>query len=234
VIRDAEKVFYLVADPLSRAWLLDLRPDAEDLSDTYAKGKSRDRSYREMVQRILAAVRRGERVCALYYGHPGVFATPPHVAVRRARREGFRARMLPAISAEDCLFADLGVDPSETGCQSYEATDFLLRRRRVDPTAALVLWQIGLVGVEDVREEDLWSAAGLDVLVETLLEDYPPAHRVVVYEASTLPVTPPRITRVRLDRLGSAPVTALSTLFVPPLADRETDLGMARRLGLTD
>jgi hypothetical protein len=34
--------------------------------------------------------------------------------------------MLPAISAEDCLFADLGVDPADHGCPSYEATDFLV------------------------------------------------------------------------------------------------------------
>jgi len=233
-IRHAETLFYLVADPLSRAWLLELRPDAADLADTYAVGKSRDRSYREMVRRILAPVRAGRSVCALYYGHPGVFATPPHVAVRRARREGFEARMLPAVSAEDCLFADLGVDPSETGCQSYEATDFLLRRRRVDPTAALVLWQIGLVGVDDVREEELWSAEGLHVLVTTLLGIYPPAHRVTVYEASTLPVAPPRIERVRLERLERTRVSALSTLYVPPLPDRATDRRMARRLGLVD
>jgi len=35
--------------------------------------------------------------------------------------------MLPAISSEDCLYADLGVDPATTGNASYDATDFLLR-----------------------------------------------------------------------------------------------------------
>jgi hypothetical protein len=37
--------------------------------------------------------------------------------------------MLPGISAEDCLFADLGIDPGIYGCQSYEATDFLANGR---------------------------------------------------------------------------------------------------------
>jgi len=31
--------------------------------------------------------------------------------------------MLPGISAEDCLVADLGIDPASSGCQSYEAND---------------------------------------------------------------------------------------------------------------
>jgi len=34
--------------------------------------------------------------------------------------------MLPGISAEDCLFADIGVDPGIYGCQSFEATDLFV------------------------------------------------------------------------------------------------------------
>lgn len=233
-IDDAAKRFHLLADPLTRRWLLARHPRTESLADSYAVGKPRADSYEEMVERILAPVRRGRSVCAIFYGHPGVFAWPPHEAVRRARAEGYVARMLPGVSAEDCLFADLGVDPSDTGCSSYEATDFLLRKRRFDPTAALVLWQIGVVGVRDVRAAALWSATGLAVLTEALLATYPPTHEVVVYEASTLPIVPPKIMRVPLGELTGAPVTAISTLFVPPLADRATDLAMARRLGLLE
>ncbi|MGH7859937.1 MAG: SAM-dependent methyltransferase, partial [Candidatus Binatia bacterium] len=214
--------------------LATLRRGWVDLADAYAVGRSRDDSYEEMVERVLAPVRRGRKVCAVFYGHPGVFAFPPHEAIRRARAEGFEALMQPGISAEDCLFADAGVDPGVTGCQSFEATDFLLRRRRFDPTAALVLWQIGLVGVEDVRDADLWSEEGLEVLVATLLETYPAEHEVVVYEASTLPITPPKIVRVALAKLQCAPVTAISTLYLPPLPERDTDLAMARKLGLLE
>lgn len=230
-IRAAGKRFVLVADPLTREWLHELAPGAEDLADAYAVGKSRDDSYEEMVERILAAVRRGEEVCAIFYGHPGVFAFPPHEAIRRARAEGFDAVMHPGISAIDCLFADLGVDPGDVGCQQWEATDFLLRRRRFDPCSALVLWQFGLVGVADVREAELWSRDGLRVLVEVLRETYPADHEVVVYEATTLPITPPKVHRVPLRRLARAPVTATSTLYVPPLPDRETDGAMLKRLG---
>jgi hypothetical protein len=37
----------------------------------------------------------------------------------------------------------------ESGCQSYEATDFLVHRRKTDKSSALVLWQAGVVGKVD-------------------------------------------------------------------------------------
>jgi hypothetical protein len=85
-------------------------------------------------------------VCVVFYGHPGVFVQPAHEAIRVARLEGFTARMLPGISAEDCLFADIEVDPGVYACQSFEATDFLVRKRKFDPRSPLVLWQIGSIG----------------------------------------------------------------------------------------
>ena len=43
------------------------------------------------------------------------------------------------MSAEDCLFADLGLDPAVVGCAQYEATDLLIYGRRPDPSAALIV-----------------------------------------------------------------------------------------------
>lgn len=183
-----------------------------------------------MTEKILTAVRSGSRVCAAFYGHPGVYVAPSHDAVERARAEGFPARMLPAISAEDCLFADLGVDPAEQGWQSYEATDFLLRRYALEPSAGLVLWQVDAVGKLD------WNLApeprGLSVLADRLLEAYPSAHEVVFYHASIYPIAVPRIERIRLDAVSSLPHAPGPTLYVPPLESRPVDEEMARRLGL--
>jgi uncharacterized protein YabN with tetrapyrrole methylase and pyrophosphatase domain len=183
-----------------------------------------------MAEEILRHVREGKNVVAAFYGHPGVFVAPSHEAIRMARAEGYAASMLPAISAEDCLFADLGVDPSRFGCQSYEATDFLVHRRRIDPTAALVLWQIGTVG--SVAAAATTQATGLPVLVEVLLEDYPPEHDVTVYEASPYPGFDPLVRAVALDELSVEHVTALSTLYVPPREPAPLDLTMLDRLGL--
>lgn len=145
-VAQADKVLYLTTDAVAAAWLFANNATAESLQRFYAPGKSRSATYEEMVEHVMSFVRSGLAVCMAVYGHPGVFTYATHESVRRARAEGYEARMLPAISAEDCLFADLGVDPADHGCQSYEATDFLVHDRMVDPTSALVLWQIGVVG----------------------------------------------------------------------------------------
>jgi uncharacterized protein YabN with tetrapyrrole methylase and pyrophosphatase domain len=216
----------------TKQYLQGLNPAAESLYDSYADDKPRRQSYAEMVERILAAVRRGQRVCAAFYGHPGVFVAPSHEAIRRARAEGFRAQMLPGISAEDCLYVDLDLDPAIHGCQSFEASDFLVHRRRFDPASVLILWQIGAIGVATFKKSRLWSRQGLEVLAEVLLEHYPDEHEVVVYEAANYPVCRPMILRVPLARLAAAEVSVASTLCIPPRAAPKKDREMMKRLGM--
>jgi len=138
--------------------------------------------------------------------------------------------MLPAVSAEDCLFADLGVDPGQLGCQSYEATDFLIRRRRPDPSAALILWQLSVLGrIDAVTEPD---SSRMPFLVDHLCGHYPAEHEVVLYEASPYPVVGPAVQRVALGGLADAEIAAMTTLYVPPAATPEVDLELVERLGM--
>jgi hypothetical protein len=214
-IERADEVLYVVADGAAATWLASLNPRSRSLSGLYRPGVARDRVYAAMVEEILGAVRAGSRVCAVFYGHPGVYVQPSHEAVRRAREEGFPARMLPAISAEDCLFADLGVDPGEHGWQSFEASDFL-RRRRPDPTAALVLWQVDGIGRVDADRSP--NPEGLRSLAESLAELYPPEHELVFYRASVYPVAGAETVRLRLGELGALETAPSGTLYVPPLS----------------
>jgi uncharacterized protein YabN with tetrapyrrole methylase and pyrophosphatase domain len=227
----ADDVFYLTADPASETALLARRPDARSLADCYAPGRRRERSYAAMLRRIAAPLARGRTVCAAFYGHPGVFAWAPHEAIARARAQGHEARMLPSVSAEDCLFADLELDPAALGWQSFEASDFLLRPRRCDPASALVLWQIGAVGVADYRRRELWSRGGLRALARRLLETYPADHEVVLYEAAQYAVCAPRVERRPLGSLGAAPASVITTLLVPPAARPALDRAELRALG---
>jgi uncharacterized protein YabN with tetrapyrrole methylase and pyrophosphatase domain len=230
-IERADKVFSLVADPIAEFWIQSLNANTESLGPLYAVGKPRRETYAEMVKRILDAVRADLRVCAVSYGHPGVAAYPLHESVRRARAEGFPAEMLAGVSAEDCLFADLGVDPVAGGCCSYEATDFLVHGRTFDPAGNLVLWQVGVIAEPGFKREDrAWNPAGVAVLTEKLLEVYPRDHEVVVYEAPRLPVCDAIVERVPLARLPRAHVTPMSTLFVPPMMKAEVDETIVRRL----
>lgn len=229
-LENADEVLYVVADPATASWLRSVNPNARSLNSLYRPGVPRRQIYTEMVDEIMAAVRRGARVCAVFYGHPGVFVMPSHEAVEQARAEGFPARMLPAISAESCLFADLGVDPGHRGWQSYEATDFLLRGNRLDPTAGVVLWQVDGIGKLDWDLEP--DPRGLRMLAEALLELYPPEHEVVFYQASSYPIAAPEIETVRLGAVEKLPAAPAPTLYIPPLPRRPIDRTIAGRLGI--
>jgi hypothetical protein len=226
----AERCFYLMSDPATSAWLKTLNPRAESLHDCYRVGEPGIAGCERMVERILAAVRAGSRTCAAFYGHPAIFVPPGLESVRRARREGFVAQMLPAISFEDCLFADLGVDPGVSGRLMYEATDFLVRPRAFDPTAALVLLQVGAIGLVDFALGDTPNRDGLRVLGEVLARHYPASHRVALYRTSQLPMFDPSIDWVPLAELHQAPLSVVSTLFVPPLPRRAVDAEILARL----
>ncbi len=106
---------------------------------------------------------------------PGHLRLPGPRSGRRARREGFEARLLPGISALDCLWCDLGVDPALAGCQIYHATDFLEDERTPDIKATLILLQISVIGQSDHLEEPDWS--GLPLLVDYLRRFYPDGSR---------------------------------------------------------
>jgi uncharacterized protein YabN with tetrapyrrole methylase and pyrophosphatase domain len=212
----ADKVLYVVGDPVAEAALRALNDGgAESIATFYAEGKPRIQTYNEMVDRVLTCVREGLVTCLACYGHPGVFVYPSHEAIRRARSEGYEARMLPGISAEDCLFADLGVDPGIYGCQSFEATDFLLNNRVNDPRSSLVLWQIGVLG-DATFKKYYYDLSAFSLLVERLQQIYPATHQVILYEAAVFPGCEPIIQPVPLHALSPVGLSAGFTLYVPP------------------
>lgn len=228
-IEQAEVVFAAVSDPLVELWLQQMHPDVRSLQPLYAEGKSRHDTYREMVEVMLAEVRAGKSVCGVFYGHPGVFAQAPHEAVAQAREEGFSAVMEPGISAEDCLYADLGIDPGKTGCQHYEASQLMFYRRRLDTSAYLVLWQIGIAGDRSFRRFDT-PPAYRQLLVDLLAQDYPLDHPCTVYEAATLPIARPRMDTFALRDLPAVPVGVQSTLVLAPCRPMEPNPGMLARI----
>ena len=208
-----------------------LNPSAESLDHLYSADLPRLETYRAMVDVIMMHVRRGLDVCVAFYGHPGVFVRPSHEAIERARSEGYPALMLPAISAEDCLVADLGVDPGRWGWHAYEATDFLLYRRVPDPSVALILWQLGALGERRARLGPHPDA--LRILTERLTEPYGPDHEVIMYEASPYPIGDPLIIRTRLGDLPVAKIRPMVTLYVPPAAAPTVDADVSNLLRST-
>ena len=221
-MKNADAVLYVVADPIAVETIRRLNPSAQSLSGFYVDGQPRIATYAAMAEHTMSFVRQGKATCLALYGHPGVFAFPAHEAIRRARAEGYTARMLPGISAEDCLFADLGVDPADQGCQSYEATDFLNRNRVIDPRASLILWQIGVLGHVTYREES-YPTTTMPHLIARLCRHYPPTHPCVIYEASVLPGIESSIVATEIAALDRAVLSTSSTLYIPPAIDTSSE-----------
>ena len=213
-IEGADEVLYLLADPVAALRVEALNPRASSLDHFYGPTKPRRETYAEIVDAIVGAVTGGLRMCVVLYGHPGVFALPGHEAIARVRAAGLPARMLPAVSALDCLLADLGIDPATTGLQTYEATYFFVRRPTVDPRATLVLLQVGMLGERGGAPTGA-VASRFRVLLDRLTELYGSGREAVLYEASPFPGTAPALARLRLgEDDGAATPAVMSTLCV--------------------
>ena len=232
-IQQADVVFAAVSDGIVEMWLERMHPDVRSLQPYYGEDKSRLKTYREWVDVMMAEVRAGRRVCAVFYGHPGVFAWSPHKVIEAARAEGFPAHMEPGISAEDCLYADLGIDPGRVGCQHFEASQLLFYERRIDPCGYLVLWQVGLVGDMSLKRFST-GPAYRQVLVDLLGKDYPLDHEIIIYRAPTLPIQQPRIQRVTLRDLPQVEMTAEETVVLPPAAPLKQNATIRARLAALD
>jgi precorrin-2 methylase len=232
-IKVSDAVLYAVVDPVAEEVIRTLNPaGALSLMGYYVEGMARNLTYEAMVNHIVSCVKAGQRTCVALYGHPGIFAYPAHEAIRRLRKEGFQARMLPGISAEDCLFADLGVDPARTGCQSIEASHFLLYEKTIDATSALILWQVGAVG-DNTYHSGRYKLDAFPFMISKLSGVYGGSHVATVYEAAILPGMVPRIKSVAIENLTPDDVTAASTLYVPPSRRRVLNRELASRLGFS-
>ncbi|RDS79518.1 hypothetical protein DWU98_17120 [Dyella monticola] len=232
-IEQADVVFAALSNGVVEMWLERMHPDVRSLQPYYKPGKSRMKTYREWVQVMMTEVRAGKRVCGVFYGHPGIFAWSPHKVIEVARAEGFEAHMEPGISAEDCLYADLGIDPGRFGCQHFEASQLLFYERRIDPAGYLVLWQVALTGD--------WSLGRLEtgpayrqVLVELLNRDYPLDHELIIYRGATLPIEKPCVRRIALRDLPHVPLTAEETVVLPPATPLKPNSVIRDRLNALD
>lgn len=232
-IEQADVVFAGLSDGIVEMWLQRMHPDVRSLQPYYREGKSRMTTYREWVELMMTEVRADKRVCGVFYGHPGIFAWSPHKVIEVARAEGFAAHMEPGISAEDCLYADLGIDPGRFGCQHFEASQLLLFQRRIDPSGYLVLWQVGLVGDRSLKRFETGSAYR-QVLVDLLGRDYPLDHEVIIYRGATLPIEKPRIRRLPLRELPAAPLAVEETVVLPPAVALKPNLDIHARLAALD
>lgn len=232
-IESADVVFGVMPNSRIDQWLAGMNPNYQSLQKHYGHGKARQQTYTEMAQTMLREVHAGKYVCCALYGHPGVIATIGHLAIGLARKEGYRAWMEPGISAEDCLFADLGIDPGYFGCQNYEVSQLLFYKHTIDPYGLLILWHISLAGEHTLKRFDT-TRDNLQRTVEYLNQWYPPQHRVIIYEAPFMTGDKVRADKIPLKDLPDAQLNPASTLVVPPVSNRRIDSETMARFGLKE
>jgi len=176
-------------------------------------------------------------VVGVFYGHPGVFVSPSHRTIAIARDEGYIATMLPGVSAEDCLYADLDIDPSSSGCVTYEATDLLLSNRTLVPSSHLILYQVGVVGITDFNFKG-FKNNNFHFLLDRLEAAYGSDHPVVHYIAAVLPLDEPIMEKYTIAELRDPQtqntINAVSTFYLPPKTVPKYDRESAVKMGILE
>ena len=229
-IRKATTLLYSAAEPLTAAWIRRENPRALSIDDLCPPSQTRRQTYADVVSTIMGFVREGDDLVVAYYGHPTTMVQATIDAASLAEQEGYPVTIMPAVSALDCLYADLAFDPGAAGSTVFEASDLVLRPVALDPSVPLIVGQIGLVG--NPGYDDGPNEAALDLLVARLCETFGPDHECCLYEAAVFPVMEARMDWLPLGSIGRADLSARTTLFVPAASERAIDPAAIAAAGL--
>jgi len=214
-VKKADLVLYLVNEPIIEQWIQKQAKEATSLSDLYFSHSKRKESYTAIKNKILSTLEKYGFVCVVIYGHPTVFASPGLDAILEAKSLGVNCKIYPGISAEDCLFSDLMIDPGSRGCYSVEATELLVCEKKFDTSSYLIIWQAGMIANIGMPSGSI-NLQALELLQSYLLKYYGPSHEVVLYEASLYPKIEPKIVRFKLKELVAQDLSTISTLVFCP------------------
>jgi len=186
-----------------------------------------------LAEQVISAAMTDPPVALAVYGHPTVLVMPSKMVRALASTFGLRVKILPGISALDCLIVDLDIDLGTNGIVMYETNYVLVHRPPLDPFIPCLLWQAG------VAETRLYSSKPsrperFQRLQDYLLQYYRHTHKIALAISATSPQVGPHITWVHVDQLVQSykNITALSTLFIP--AERKRKIVDSQLAALLD
>jgi uncharacterized protein YabN with tetrapyrrole methylase and pyrophosphatase domain len=219
-MRRSREILYVANDFGFAEYLPQLCAHVTDLSTAYQEGEDRINAYNMMTAKVIEAALDHPPVTFALYGHPLVFALPPFQILKVASLLGLRTKVLPGISAMDCLFVDLKLDPAE-GLQMYEATDLLLRQIPLQPDIACLIWQIGAVETR-LYSRSTSKPERFSRTKNYLLKYYPPEHKVTAVYSSSFPLVPSQLTTLALKdmEMYAEDLSSGVTLYIPPVQVR--------------
>jgi hypothetical protein len=210
------KVYYLHPDRYVLDYLRRFNLEVVDLSALYEVRRPRLPVYEAMADLVLQAARERPPVALAVYGHPMMFVAPSRMIRDQASQLGMRVKVLPGISALDCLMIDLDFDPGVEGLVMYEANHALLYHPPLNPTVPCLLWQAGALETGLFAP---WASRPQRFirLQEYLLRFYPAEHRVALATSALNPLVDPELIWVAIKDIPDmhASFTSLTTLFIP-------------------
>lgn len=187
-IRNSNEVLYVDTGVATGEFLETLCPKVTAIFDSsYSDSEHRLNAYQLMAARVVDAALQHAPVTFAMQGHPTVGVYAPFLINDMAGVLGLSVRTLPGISALDCMFAELMIDPCVMGMQMYEATDLLLRCRPLQPDVHAMIWQVGCV---ETRLYSMRVSRPLrfERLQAHLLQFYPADHEVTLFFATPHPL----------------------------------------------
>ena len=210
-------VFYLNNDPVTKEWYQKYAKKSYDLDAIYQKDKSTHRSniYHAIAEHIINEFEHYDNICFALYGHPFFCAQPALHAIEKIanERKDITIYNFPAVSALDCLWSDLKVNPAENGMQLYEASFMIYRKIPLLTQVDLVILQAGLIDIDTIYTGK--ERSNTDKLRDYLLEFYNVDHPIVIYEAAQFPSQEPKIINTNLENIKASEISTLTTLYIP-------------------
>ena len=236
-IENCDCVLYLVNEPAYKRWITENSKNSISLDAEYFSGNSRKSVYKQIEDKVVKYCLEYSSTCFITYGHPFFLSNSALSIAKHVKTtyEDTDIVVMPGISSLDCLFCDLMLDPGDLGIQAFETTDFLLFERDFVTSSHLVLWQIGVAGIQDViKGGEIHSCAvyqeALSLIQSKLLKKYPPKHPIYLYVASQYPSQKCSIDKITIDSLTKHKINRLSTAYIPPATSKEINLNLQERL----
>lgn len=225
IIQKSDSVIYLVNEPAMKRWIEENSKKAISLDALYFNFQERYEAYQAICREVINITVQNKNTCFILYGHPLILSSSSEQLIKEINEKALPIdiEILPGISSIDSLLCDLCVDPGSGGLQAFEATEFINKKYKVNADSHLILWQIGVVGIEKIIQNDvdlinsLERIKALNLLKKRLIDIYGKDHPIILYVASMYPQTPFERIDICLSKLDEVHIPRLSTAYIEPI-----------------
>lgn len=213
--KQCDIVFYLNNDPVTKEWYQKYAKKSYDLDAIYQSEGNRNNIYHAIADHIVSQFKHYDNICFALYGHPFFCAQPALHAINKLTKDNpdIEIQSFPAVSALDCLFNDLRVNPAERGLQMYEASHMIYEEIPLIPTVDLVILQAGFIDINTRYTGK--EVSNIEKLRAYLLKFYDESQKIIIYEAAQFPSQEPMIVNSTIGAFTIDDINTLSTIYTP-------------------